>query len=147
MKEYKIKNIYDQLKTIKLEISKKNKFNYASWSDVWDAVLSVDPNATYEVHEAPSGFPAFINSMGGLVKVSVTIKEVTKTQWLPIMNNYNQSIPKDTIKTTDVNKSIQRCLVKCVALFGLGLYIYRGEDLPEDQSENNLEAVEIEKLS
>jgi len=133
-----MENIYEQLKGKELEITKKGTFNYSSWSDVWDEVLQFDDKATFEVHETEKGFPAFINITGGLVKVSVTIKELTRSQWLPIMNNFNASIPKDSIKSTDVNKTIQRCLVKCIALFGLGLYIYQGEDLPtDDKHETN----------
>jgi len=127
-------NIYKQLKSVELDKAKKGKFSYASWSDVWETVINFDDKAIYEVGETEGGFPAFINSTGGIVKVKVTIKGLSRTQWLPIMDFRNQSIPKDKITTMDINKTIQRCLVKCVALFGLGLYIYKGEDLPPTPS-------------
>ena len=51
------------------------------------------------------------------------------------MNNYNQAIKKEMITTTDINKSIKRCLVKCLAYFGLGLWVYQGEELPPEEEE------------
>ena len=60
--------------------------------------------------------------------MSVTIQGLTRTEILPVMDNINRAIPEPT--ATDINNSIKRCLVKCFALFGLGLYIYQGEALP-----------------
>ena len=67
---------------------------------------------------------------GCFVKVSVTIEGITRTEVHAVMDNYNKAISEPT--ATQINNSIKRCLVKCFALFGLGLSIYRGEDLPED---------------
>ena len=127
------KTTYAELSIIELETEKKGNFNYASWSDVWDEVIKYDGAATYEVKETDKGFPAFINSTGGLVCVKVTIKGITRSQWLPIMDYRNQSIKKDLITSMDINKSIQRCMVKCVALFGLGLWIFKGEEFKNDE--------------
>jgi hypothetical protein len=54
-------------------------------------------------------------------------------EYLPVMDYRNQSIPADKVTSFDVNKAIQRGLTKAVARHGLGLYIYAGEDLPEDE--------------
>lgn len=66
---------------------------------------------------------------GCFVKVSVTIDGITRTEVHAVMDNFNKAVKSPT--ATQINNSIKRCLVKCFALFGLGLYIYRGEDLPE----------------
>lgn len=115
-----------------LETEKKNNLTYASWSDVWDVVIQIYPQAQIKVHENDTGMPYFADDTGGFVKVSVTIKDVTHTSYLPIMNHSNKSIPKDQIDTFAINKAIQRALVKAIAMFGLGLYIYRGEDIVEE---------------
>jgi len=141
------KTNYQHFKKVQLATEKKTGFTYASWSCVWEKVIEYDDKATFEVHETEKGFPAFINSTGGMVKVSVTIKEITRTQWLHIMGYGNKSLTKEQITSTEINKHIQRCLVKCIALFGLGLYIYKGEDLPEkedkldEQLEEELETI------
>jgi len=70
---------------------------------------------------------------GIFVKVSVTIEGCTRTELLPILDNRNKPIPKPN--SFDINTSIKRCLAKCLALQGLGLYIYRGEDLPHEANE------------
>ena len=131
-------NIYNKVKKIKLKTRKYNNNDYATWSDVWNEVLKVDDKATFHVHETEKGFPAFINSTGGLVKVSVTIKGVTRTQWLGLMVGYSfRPITKEMITTNDIQNTIQRCLVKCIALFGLGLSIYQGEEHKEEIQKND----------
>ena len=124
-------NTYEEFKTVQLELDKKGQFTYASWSTVWEEVLKIDPNATCRTINSDSGFPAFINSTGGMVCVEVTINNVSKQQWMAITDYNNRAITKDKITSFDLNKAIQRGMVKAVALFGLGLYVYKGEDLPE----------------
>lgn len=69
--------------------------------------------------------------MTAWVKTGVTIEDVEHIEYLPVMNNYNKSIPLAEITSFNVNSSIQRSLTKAIARHGLGLYIYAGEDLPE----------------
>ena len=107
---------------------KKGNYDYVSWADAVAIVLGKYPDTTWEIHEFDEGSPYKQTDAGGFVKVSVTIEGVTRTHIHPILNNYNKPIPKPN--AFDVNTSILRCLVKCFALFGLGLYIYQGEDLP-----------------
>lgn len=114
---------------------KKGNYDYLSWSDAVQYVLSVYPDATWETHEyisETSGCyqPYMKTESGCFVKVSVCIDGITRTEVHAVMDNYNKAILEPT--ATQINNSIKRCLVKCFALFGLGLYIYRGEDLPED---------------
>ena len=121
---------------------KKGSYDYLSWSDAVQYVLSVYPDATWETHEFDipmnrekdcgwyAKFPYMTTHSGCFVKVSVCIEGITRTEVHAVMDNYNKAILEPT--ATQINNSIKRCLVKCFALFGLGLYIYRGEDLPED---------------
>lgn len=107
---------------------KKGNFDYISWADAVAIVLKKYPDTTWEIHEFDEGSPYKQTDAGAFVKVSVTIEGITRTHTHPVLNNYNKAIPKPN--AFDINSSVLRCLVKCFALFGLGLYIYQGEDLP-----------------
>ncbi len=119
---------------------KKGNYDYLSWSDALQLILDKYPDTTWETHEFDH--PAEVKDYGGwikapymktmagcFVKVSVTIDGITRTEIHAVMDNFNKAVKTPT--ATQINNSIKRCLVKCFALFGLGLYIYRGEDLPE----------------
>lgn len=109
---------------------KKGKFSYLSWADAVDALLKHCPEATWEVSKDVNGYPYTTTPAGCFVEVSLTIDGITRTQVHPVLNNYNKTIAEPT--AFDINTSIQRCLAKVIGLHGLGLYIYRGEDLPSD---------------
>lgn len=134
---------------------KKGSYDYLSWSDAVQYVLSEYPDATWETHEFDipvskndwDGWhkaPYMITDSGCFVKVSVTIEGVTRTEVHAVMDNYNKAIKEPT--ATQINNSIKRCLVKCFALFGLGLYIYRGEDLPEDDKPQEISKEQYDYL-
>lgn len=140
----KNKSVFDNLFAINANEfkEKKGKFDYLSWSDAVAYVLKEYPEATWKIHEFESPTfhtdnetycyakqPYMNTDAGCFVKVSVTIEGIERTELLPVMNNFNKTIEKPT--ATDINNSIKRCLVKCFALFGLALYIFQGEDLPE----------------
>ena len=121
---------------------KKQKLTYLSWTWAWDAVLKNCPTATYEVVKQENGLPYVYDEMTGyMVFTKLTIEGLTHEMWLPVMNSSNQAMKSVTYKSYgrdvlpatmfDINKTIMRCLVKNIAMFGLGLYIYAGEDLPE----------------
>lgn len=115
---------------VKSYIKKKNNMNYLPWSNAWQEVLKKFPNANYEIVKDEKGLPLFgSEKLGYMVYTNVTIKEETKTMWLPVMNHTNKAILQPTM--TDVNKALMRCLVKNLAMFGLGLELYAGEDLQE----------------
>lgn len=114
-------------------IEKKNGLSYLSWAWAWAEVLKVDPAATWEAHEK-DGLPFIaMPDTSALVKVAVTIKGHTKSCLLPVMNNRNQAIKNPDAFA--VNTAIVRCLTKAIAMHGLGLYIYAGEDMPEGDEE------------
>ena len=108
---------------------KKNGLTYLSWAWAWAEALQHDPQATWEAAEF-NGFPAAFGPDGSaMVKVTVTLKGHAKTCWLPVMDHRNKAIKNPDAFA--VNTAIVRCLVKALAVHGLGLYIYAGEDLPE----------------
>jgi hypothetical protein len=128
---------------------KKGNYDYLSWSDAVQYVLSVYPEATWETHEYISETtgcyqPYMKTESGCFVKVSVCIDGITRTEVHAVMDNYNKAILEPT--ATQINNSIKRCLVKCFALFGLGLYIYRGEDLPEDDKPQEISKEQYDYL-
>lgn len=107
----------------------KNGLTYLSWAWAWAEVLKVCPDATYEVVKF-DGLPyAHDPETGYMVYTTVTIDGVTREMWLPVMDYKNKAMLNATM--FDINKAIMRCLTKNLAMFGLGLYIYAGEDLPE----------------
>jgi hypothetical protein len=108
---------------------RKNGLTYLSWAWAWAEVLKLDPAATWEAQEF-NGLPCIVMpDTTCMVKVSVTIKGDRKTCLLPVMNHRNQAIKNPDAFA--VNTALMRCLAKAIAMHGLGLYIYAGEDLPE----------------
>jgi len=109
---------------------KKNGLTYLSWAWAWAEVLKIDPHATWEASEF-NGLPcAFLPDSSAMVKTFVTIKGHTKSCWLPVMDHRNKAIKNPDAFA--INTAIVRCLTKTISMHGLGLYIYAGEDLPED---------------
>lgn len=129
------KNVFETLSAINVsgKTEKKNGLTYLSWAYAWGELCKVYPTATYKVHERDTQWGPcnyFTDGRTAWVKVSVTIGDLTHTEMLPIMDYRNKSIPLDKVTSCDANKAIQRCITKAVARFGLGLYVYAGEDLP-----------------
>ena len=109
---------------------KKGQLTYLSWAWAWQMVKQYYPSATYTIYENPKGWNYFTDGKSCWVKTGVTIEGIEHIEYLPIMDARNQSIPLNDVRSTDVNKAIQRSLTKACARHGLGLYIYAGEDLP-----------------
>lgn len=126
--------IFNNLSKISVngKTEKKGKFTYLSWAFAWAELKKLHPNATSTVyHDEKTNMPYFASGCGVMVKVGITIEELEHINYLPVMDFKNQSIPAEKCNMMDINKAIQRCTVKAIALHGLGLYIYAGEDLPE----------------
>lgn len=138
---------------------KKNGFTYLSWALAWKEVLETYPTATYRILKNEKGLPYFADETGAICFTEVTIEGITHEMWLPVMDGANKAMKKEsyTYKTKfgeksveaytmfDINKTVMRCLVKNLAMFGLGLYIYAGEDLPNALEEVKIDKVEIKK--
>ena len=105
-------------------VEQKGKLTYLSWAWAWQKLMENYPDSTYEYAE-----PSSLENGTVEVSVSVTVQGVTHSMWLPVMDNRNKSISNPT--TRDISDARMRCLVKAIAMHGLGIYIYAGEDLPE----------------
>lgn len=108
-------------------IERKGGFAYLSWPFAVAQLRTVDPAATWEVRRF-GGLPYLATDAGVFVEVAVTVQGVTLSQIHPVLDGRNRPLLAPT--AFDINTSLQRCLVKAIALHGLGLYIYAGEDLP-----------------
>jgi hypothetical protein len=137
---------------VSAKVEKKAGLSYLSWAWAWAEFVKVYPTATYKVIKNQNGMPYFADESGAFVYTEVTVESLTHEMWLPVMNHSNKALKVGAFNAFDVNKTIMRCLVKNLAMFGLGLYIYAGDDLPEEaqeaaQKEKAAEAVEKLKAS
>jgi len=104
---------------------KKGKFTYLSWAWAVDQLLQADPMATWE-YQAPMQFGETL-----MVFCTVSAFGKTMTSQLPVLNAQNKAIVNPDAFA--VNTAMQRCLAKAIALHGIGLYIYAGEDIPNEE--------------
>lgn len=148
----------------KLERRENDKLSYLSWANAWAEFKRAYPNATYRIiKDQTTNLPYFNDpNIGIMVYTEVTADNQTYEMWLPVMDAKNKAMKEqpytyqvyDSYKKTyiektvqaatmfDINKAIMRCLVKNLAMFGLGLYVYAGEDLSNEENlvaENNLQ--------
>ena len=117
---------------------KKNGLTYLSWAWAWAEVKKLFPASYYTVYENRDGLNYHTDGRTCWVKTGVTVvdgdESLEHIEYLPVMDFKNRSIPADSVTSFDVNKAIQRSLTKACARHGLGLYIYAGEDLPEEET-------------
>ena len=141
------KTVFERLSAINVNehVEKKDGLTYLSWAWAWSEVKKACPDASYKIGETE-----YDEVLGFMCHTTVTIEGETLEMWLPVMDGKNKSMKKypytyntkygektvDAATTFDVNKTIMRCLVKNLAMFGLGIYIYAGEDLPEVEANN-----------
>ena len=140
----------------KLERRENDKLSYLSWANAWAEFKRAYPNAEYRIIKDPTTNLPYFNdpNIGIMVYTEVTADGKTYEMWLPVMDAKNKAMKEQpytyqvydiykkayiekTVQAAtmfDVNKAIMRCLVKNLAMFGLGLYVYAGEDLPNDET-------------
>lgn len=163
------KQIFEQLYStdVSKKVDEKNGLKYLSWAWAWAEFVKVCPDAKYEIKTFEGKPYLYDDKLGYMVFTSVTVGNDTKDMWLPVMDSANKSMkdhPYKYIATKwewndqerkklpvpvekqveaasmfDINKAIMRCLTKNIGMFGLGLYIYAGEDLPEELKEKQKE--------
>jgi len=142
---------WGQLKDVNVEeekmVKKKGKFSYISWAMAWSKLCDIYPDATFEKHCNEQGFPYFKDEQGWcFTKVTVTVNGKSITEMLPVLNYTNKPIKNPD--SSDVNTSLQRCLAKAIALHGMGVHIYSGEDIadiPDNLGEEDAKPKEIQK--
>lgn len=136
---------------------KRESLTYLSWANAWSEFKSAYPSATYRILKNENGLPYFSDpNLGIMVFTEVTVDDVTHQMWLPVMdsknkamklepytysvwNNFKKAFEEKTVQGAsmfDINKTLMRCLVKNLAMFGLGLYIFQGDDLPEKSADD-----------
>ena len=133
-------SVFETLNKINVndKTEKKNGLTYLSWAWAWGEIKRAFPGATFTIYEretehGPVNY--FTDGRTCWVKTGLTIDGLEHIEELPVMDFRNNSIPLEAVRSTDVNKAIQRSLTKAAARHGLGLYIYAGEDLPESEAE------------
>lgn len=121
---------------VKDRVEKKGRYDYLSWAYAWAMIKDQYPSANRKVYESETTeLNYFTDGRTGYVKVGVTIEGVEHIDYLPIMGNSNQSLPIDKIDSFAINKTIQRSTVKAIAMHGLGLSLWAGEDLVDISEE------------
>ena len=131
-------SIFETLSKINVNefTQKKNKLTYLPWAYAWGTLKSLYPESFYTVAENKDGWNYFTDGRTCWVKCAVTAingeETSTAVEYLPVMDYKNNSIPLEQATSIQVNNTIQRCLTKAIARLCLGLYIYAGEDLPEE---------------
>lgn len=139
------KSVFERLSAINVNeyVEKKDGLTYLSWAWAWSVVKKEFPYASYQI--LPTDYD---EALGFMCHTQVTIDGQTLEMWLPVMDGKNKSMKKQSYEYTtkygvktvepattfDINKTIMRCLVKNLAMFGLGIYIFAGEDLPESET-------------
>ena len=163
--------MFEALSSLNLNefVEKRNDLTYLPWSDCFDVLRSVYPSATYKVIKNSEGLPYFADQSTGIMVFSeITIDGITSECFLPVMDYKNQAMKLapytyqvwDSSKKTyvdkhveaatmfDINRSIWRCMVKNIAIAtGIGLYIFKGEDVPEKSSEDTVSSSKQQKKS
>ena len=126
-------NYFAKLSAINVSehIEKKGEFSYLSWPFAVQQLRNFDEKATWEVKRFENNLPFQKTELGFFVEVSVTVQGVALSQIHPVLDAKNKPMLEPS--AFDINTSIQRCLVKAIALHGLGLNVYAGEDLPEGE--------------
>lgn len=127
-------NYFKELNAINVNehTEQKGGLTYLSWAYAWGELKKVHPEAYYTIYENADGLFYHTDGRTCWVKTGVTVNGIEHVEYLPVMDMRNKSIPAESVTSTDVNRAIQRSLTKAVARHGLGLYIYAGEDLPDD---------------
>lgn len=140
------KSVWETLSVIDVNdhVEKKGQFSYLSWPWAWSTLKNKYPNATYRYHTNPdTHLPFFTDPKNENAYVCVTVEaggEVA-TETMPVLNHQNKSIV--TPSSFEVNVSLKRCMVKAIAVLGLGHYIYAGEDLPQGPKSAIVDGVEV----
>jgi len=123
-------NSYKRLSkiSVKDQVEKKGRFDYLSWAWAWHYLKQEYPTANRIVYENEMGVPYFSDGQFANVKVGIVVNDIEHIDYLPITDNLNRSIPLTKVSSFDVNNAIQRSTAKAIAMHGLGLSLWIGED-------------------
>ena len=139
MSKVTYKEVWDTLSKIDVsdKSEKKGGLTYLSWAWAWGKLMEHYPQATFQftLHEKADGSMTDVleySDGSASVECVVRIDDLQRTMWLPVMDYKNSAIPNPNARAISDNK--MRCLTKCIGMFGLGHYIYAGEDLPQENT-------------
>ncbi|HGJ5882344.1 DUF1071 domain-containing protein [Arsenophonus sp.] len=124
--------VWETLSTINVndKVEKKLGLSYLSWAWAWGVLMAHYPESYYVIDAV-----SYNNDGSAMVSLTLTVKqgnnECPRKMWLPVMDYRNHAISNPN--AVDINKALMRCLTKAISMFGLGFYIYAGEDLPEQE--------------
>ena len=133
----KTKNYYQELSELPIKrlIEKKGGLDYLSWSNAWDMLKKAYPTAQRKVYESEhTGLNYFTDGRTAYVKVGIVVNDIEHIDYLPVMDFRNKSILEHKVTSFDVSKAIQRATAKAIAMHGLGLTLWTGEDVPSQQT-------------
>tara|TARA_R110000803_G_scaffold4911_10_gene16369 strand:+ start:1148 stop:1753 length:606 start_codon:yes stop_codon:yes gene_type:complete len=133
----KANSIYKTLSTINVraKVEKKGGLDYLSWANAWHLLKQNYPDAQRIIYEHDhTGFNYFTDGRSAWVKVGIVVNDLEHIDMLPIMDFRNKAIAIDSLTSTDVNKTIQRATTKAIAMHGLGLSLWTGEDVPAEET-------------
>jgi hypothetical protein len=129
-------NVFQKLSSIPFSdrIKRKGQLDYVSWADAWSLVKKSFPTAQRTIYEHDhTGLNFFSDGRTAYVKVGITIDGLEHIDMLPVMDHRNRAISVENMTAFDVNKTIQRSTAKAIAMHGLGLQLWTGEDLPSSE--------------
>jgi hypothetical protein len=132
------KSVFQTLASISVKdkIEQKGNLDYLSWANAWSMLKTIYPDAQRKVYEHDhTGFNYFTDGNSAYVKVGIVVNGLEHIDYLPVMDFRNNSLPIAKITATDINKAIQRSTAKAIAMHGLGLSLWTGEDIPEMTTE------------
>lgn len=130
------------------KVERKGNQDYLSWAYAWSILKHEYPEAQRTVYESPfTGMNYFTDGNTAYVKVGVTVNGLEHIDYLPIMNYNNKAIPVDSLTSFDVNKTIQRSTVKAIAMHGLGIQLWTGEDIPELTTQAPVKPMMVDKTT
>lgn len=133
-----MKDIFKDLSSINIndKVEKKGQHKYLSWAHAWTLAKQKFPEIQRVVYECEStGLNYFTDGNSAYVKVGITIKGLEHIDYLPVMDFRNNALPLDKVTSMEVNKTIQRSTTKAIAMHGLGLNLWSGEDIVQTTTE------------
>lgn len=134
----KHESVYNSLKAIDVrpKAEKKGRADYLSWAHAWDMLKSNYPQAQRIIYESEhTGLNYFTDGKTAYVKVGIVVNDLEHIDMLCVMDHRNKSIPIEKLCSFEVNKTIQRATAKAIAMHGLGLSLWTGEDIPTPPTE------------
>lgn len=142
--------VFQTLSSINMKdkVERKGQLDYISWANAWAVLKANYPDAQRKVYECDqTGFNYFTDGRTCWVKVGITVNGLEHIDYLPVMDFRNNAISVEKVSSMDVNKTIQRSTAKAIAMHGLGIFLWTGEDIPDTDTSDTQKPADLETLS